>query len=147
MFRRFNRLLSVLLLGSLIPATTAAQQDRKASELEKVALAAETTDKIASASRSMTQTEMSSYVGTYENEQVMTLFLKDRRLFLRDDTPPIISLGRVTDGAGLPVSKIGDRRFSGSPDGRSDPTLFTLSGGDEGKVKYLHLGSRVLKRR
>ena len=102
---------------------------------------------IPSESLPMTQAEMTGCVGTYENEEVMTLFLKDGSLFIRDDTPPAIGLGRLTGAEGLPVTKVGEKRFSVSPTGASEPTLFTLIAGDKGRIEYLRLGSRALKRR
>ena len=103
-------------------------------------------DTIASESLPMTQAEMTGYVGTYENEEVMTLFLKNGTLFIRDDTPPG-RLGSLTDGAELPVTKVGENRFSISPVGTSTPTLFTFIAGHKGRTEYLHIGSRALKRR
>ncbi|MCA1617680.1 MAG: serine hydrolase, partial [Acidobacteria bacterium] len=102
---------------------------------------------IASESLPMEQAEMTGYVGTYENERVMTLFLKDGRLFIRDDTPPAMTMGSLTGGAELPVTKIGENRFSLSPVGASGPTRFTLITGHKGKIEYLHIGGRALKRR
>ena len=102
---------------------------------------------IASESLPMTQAEMTGYVGTYENERVMTLFLKDGRLFIRDDTPPSMSMGSLTGGAELPVTKIGENRFSFSPVGASGPRRFTLIAGHKGRIEYMNIGGRALKRR
>lgn len=101
---------------------------------------------IASESLPMTQVEMSGYLGTYENERVMTLFLKDSRLFIRDDSPPG-SLGSLTDNTELPVTKVGENRFSISPVRTSESTLFTIIAGHNGRIEYLHIGGRALKRR
>ena len=103
-------------------------------------------DAIASESLPMTQVEMSAYLGTYENERVMTLFLKDGKLFIRDDSPPG-SLGSLTDSTELPVTKIGENRFSISPVGTSGPTLFTFIAGHKGRIEYLRIGGRALKRK
>jgi len=101
---------------------------------------------IASEPLPMTKGEISAYLGTYENERVMTLFLKESRLFIRDDTPPGL-LGNLTRGAELPVTRIGRSRFSFMPAGASELTLFTLVEGRDRRVEYLHIGSRALKRR
>lgn len=95
----------------------------------------------------MTKAQMSSYVGTYENESVVTLLLKEGALFIRDDTPALRMVGSHTGGVVRPVSRIGPTRFSFSRDGISEPTFFTLIAGDNGRIDYLHIGSRALRRR
>lgn len=91
----------------------------------------------ASESLPMTQAEMSRYTGTYANERVLTLFIKDNKLFVRDDT------GSFTKGAELLVTKVGDNRFSIAAWSAS----FTFVTRRNGKIEYLHLGGRALKKR
>jgi CubicO group peptidase (beta-lactamase class C family) len=103
-------------------------------------------EKIAKRPLPITKADMSAYLGTYENERVMTLFLKESRLFIRDDTPSG-ALGNLTRGVELPVMRVAQNRFSFTPPGASMPTFFTLIDGLDGKVEYLHVGSRALRRR
>lgn len=86
------------------------------------------------------------FLMVYMNERVMTLFLKDGRLFIRDDTPPG-DLGSLTDSTDLPVTKDGENRFSFSPVGTSAPTLFTFIPVDKGRIEYMNIGGRALKRK
>ncbi len=94
----------------------------------------------------MTSAEASSYVGTYENERVMTLLLKDGRLFLREDTPAG-RVGTLPSGVELPVTKVGEHYFIATAPGASEPLAFGLVIGGSGKAEFLHVGNRALKRR
>lgn len=89
----------------------------------------------------MTQAEMSRYVGTYANERVLTLLIKEKKLFVRDDSPD--SLVRFSKREEHPVTKVGENRFSIAAWSES----FTFVTRRDGKIEYLHYGARALKRR
>lgn len=73
----------------------------------------------------MTADEMRRYVGTYTNRWPMEIFLKDDRLFLR------------RFGAELPITKIGEDRFSVQPEGAPQPQEFVLVPGADGRPESL----------
>jgi hypothetical protein len=75
----------------------------------------------------MTSDEMQRYAGTYANRWSMDLFIKDGRLFLR------------RFGAELPVTKIGENRFSIQPEGLPQPQEFVLVPGADGRPELLQM--------
>lgn len=75
----------------------------------------------------MTVDEMQRYAGTYANRWSMDLFVKDGRLFLR------------RFGAELPVSKVGENRFSIQPEDAPQPQEFILVLGADGKPELLQM--------
>lgn len=94
----------------------------------------------------MTQSEMVSYAGVYENERVLRLSVKNGTLFVRDETP-IAALGSNTDSADWPVTKTGDHYFAATPPDPGRSFKFALIADKDGKVLYLHYGGRALRRR
>jgi CubicO group peptidase (beta-lactamase class C family) len=95
----------------------------------------------------LTEAEASSYAGTYVNERTIKLVMRDGKLYLHEDATPV--LGSVTGvySTDLPVAKIGDPYFTITPVGSSIPITFALVKGAGGKVEYMHIGGRALKRR
>jgi CubicO group peptidase (beta-lactamase class C family) len=75
----------------------------------------------------MTVDEMRRYVGTYANRWSMDLFVKDGRLFLR------------RFDAELPVTKVGENRFSTQPEGLPQPQEFVLVPGADGRPEVLQM--------
>jgi CubicO group peptidase (beta-lactamase class C family) len=95
----------------------------------------------------LAEDEASNYVGTYSNERTIQLFLKDGRLFIREEVVPV--LASVTGGYNreFPVTKIGDPFFTITPTGAAQPTIFALISGADGKPEFMHIGGRALKRK
>jgi hypothetical protein len=69
---------------------------------------------------------MRGYAGTYANRWSMDLFVKDGQLVLR------------RFGDEFPVTKIGEHRFSVTPEGGS-PQEFLIVLGPDGKPAYLQM--------
>jgi hypothetical protein len=84
----------------------------------------------------MTEAEMASYVGVYENPSNprMEIFIRDRNLFFKS--------GRNE----FPLKKIGNLRFGVVTQNRSQYFEFVLVPGPDGKVLYRHRGLRAWKR-
>ena len=81
----------------------------------------------------MSDEEMTSYVGTYSNEDNVELVLKDHRLFLREH------------GSDMPVTKLQEHVFAaGWPSPQSQ--IFTLVPDAGGRIEFLHRAGRALKR-
>ena len=96
---------------------------------------------------SISESEAANYVGTYSNERTIQLFVKDGKLFMREEAVPV--LGSVTGGYNtpLPVTKVGDHFFTITPNGAAQPTTFALIAGSDGKAEFMHIGGRALKRK
>src|SRR5262249_2865025 len=94
----------------------------------------------------MTEAEAASYAGTYENERTIKLVVREGKLYLHEDATPV--LGSVTGvySTDLPVTKVGDHFFTITPVGSTVPITFALVKGANGKVEYMHIGGRALKR-
>lgn len=75
----------------------------------------------------MTADEMQRYAGTYANRWSMDLFVRDGRLFLR------------RFGAELPVTKVGENRFSIQPESLPQPQEFLLVPGADGRPELLQM--------
>ena len=82
----------------------------------------------------MTADEMKRYVGTYTNRWPMEIFIKDGRLFLR------------RFGAELPITKIGENRFSIKPEEAPQPQEFALLPGADGRPEALQMFIWAFKR-
>jgi len=82
----------------------------------------------------MTDAEMESYSGTYSNENVVQLVLKDHQLFLREGNNE------------LPIRKLKERVFAVGPPGMSQPQIFVLVPGANGRIEFMHRAGRALKR-
>jgi CubicO group peptidase (beta-lactamase class C family) len=81
----------------------------------------------------MSDEEMSSYLGTYSNEDSVELVLKDHRLFLRER------------GSEMPVTKLQEHVFAaGSPSPQAQ--VFTLLSDASGRIEFLHRFGRALKK-
>lgn len=81
----------------------------------------------------MSDEEMSSYLGTYSNEDNVELVLKDHQLFLRER------------GSEMPVTKLQEHVFAaGWPSPQAQ--VFTLLPGAGGRIEFLHRFGRALKR-
>ncbi|HEX9945260.1 MAG TPA: serine hydrolase domain-containing protein [Thermoanaerobaculia bacterium] len=74
----------------------------------------------------MSPREMTSYAGTYANRWSVDLFVKDGRLVMR------------RFGTELPVIRIGEHRFSVTPEGGT-PQEFLIVPGANGKPEYLQM--------
>jgi CubicO group peptidase (beta-lactamase class C family) len=75
----------------------------------------------------MTAEEMQRYVGTYANRWSMDIFVRDGRLFLR------------RFGAELPITRIGDNRFSVQPEGAPQAQEFVIVPGAGGRPEILQM--------
>jgi CubicO group peptidase (beta-lactamase class C family) len=83
----------------------------------------------------MSASEMANYVGKYGQRDVgFEILVKDGKLFLKQGPNE------------LPVSKVGETRFSAVSPGNSRPMEFALVPGPDGKAKYIHIGLRAAKR-
>jgi hypothetical protein len=83
----------------------------------------------------MSAAEMANYVGKYGQKDVsFEILLKDGKLFLKQGPNQ------------LPISKVGDTRFSAISPGNSRPMEFALVPGADGRVEYIHVGLRAAKR-
>jgi CubicO group peptidase (beta-lactamase class C family) len=89
--------------------------------------------------------EAKNYVGIYANERIMSLFVKDDKLFLQDNTRSN-GLGSYTNGENWQVSKVGDHYFIAENADRSQSIRFALIK-EKGKIVYMHFGGRALKKR
>jgi CubicO group peptidase (beta-lactamase class C family) len=94
----------------------------------------------------VTAADATKYVGTFENERVLRLFVKDGRLFVRDESPPG-ELGNDTHGGEWPVVRTGPRDFVAIAPGSSDRLQFRAIEDREGRVAYLFYDGRALLRR
>ena len=74
----------------------------------------------------MTEAERAAVVGTYENRWPMDVFVRDGRLFLR------------RFGAELPVTRIGENRYSVTPDG-GKPQEFLIVPAENGRPGYMQM--------
>lgn len=74
----------------------------------------------------MTEAERAAVVGTYENRWPMDVFVSDGRLFLR------------RFGAELPVTRIGENRYSVTPDG-GKPQEFLIVPAENGRPGYMQM--------
>jgi CubicO group peptidase (beta-lactamase class C family) len=81
----------------------------------------------------MTADEMASYVGIYTNRWPMEIAVKEGKLVLE------------RFGAELPVTKVGEHRFSVTPEG-GKPQEFLLVPGADGKAEYLQMFLWVFRR-
>ena len=77
---------------------------------------------------------MLRYAGTYKNRWDMDIFVRDNELILR----------RFEDE--LPITKIGDNRFSVYPPGALTPQEFLLIPGKDGKTQYIQMFLWIFKR-
>lgn len=75
----------------------------------------------------MTESEMKRYEGSYSNRWTMKIFIRDGRLFLD------------FFGQELPVTKIGENRFSATPRGATQPEEFLIGAGADGRAEFMHL--------
>jgi CubicO group peptidase (beta-lactamase class C family) len=82
----------------------------------------------------MSDEEMSSYLGTYSNENTVEIVLKDHQLFLREGKSE------------LPVRKLRDQVFSAGSPGMSQSQTFALVTGASGRIEFLHRAGRALRR-
>ena len=82
----------------------------------------------------MNEEEMLRYAGTYKNRWDMDIFVRDNELILR----------RFEDE--LPITKIGDNRFSVYPPGALTPQEFLLIPGKDGKTQYIQMFLWIFKR-
>ncbi len=81
----------------------------------------------------MSPEEMASYTGTYANRWPMEIAVKEGRLVLK------------RFGAELPITKIGEHRFSVTPEGGT-PQEFLIVPGTDGKAEYIQMFIWVFKR-
>jgi CubicO group peptidase (beta-lactamase class C family) len=81
----------------------------------------------------MTLEEMASYAGTYANRWPMEIAVKEGKLVLK------------RFGAELPVAKIGERRFSVTPEGGT-PQEFLIVPGADGNKGYLQMFIWIFKK-
>lgn len=84
--------------------------------------------------QTMTEEEMRRYAGTYSNRWDMDVFVRDGKLFLR------------RFGEELPISKIGENRFSVHPEGLPNAQEFVIVPGADGKSGYLQMFLWVFKK-
>ncbi|HEX7183084.1 MAG TPA: serine hydrolase [Thermoanaerobaculia bacterium] len=82
----------------------------------------------------MTEEEMRRYAGTYSNRWDMDVFVRDGKLFLR------------RFGEELPVTKIGENRFSVHPEGLPNAQEFVIVPGADGRPGYLQMFLWVFKK-
>ena len=83
----------------------------------------------------MTEKEMARYVGTYGTDSNrIELSVRNGKLWFKR-----------TSREGI-VNKVGDTRFSAAGADASSPVEFVLVEGMEGKVEFLHVGGRTLKK-
>jgi CubicO group peptidase (beta-lactamase class C family) len=82
----------------------------------------------------MSRAEMSSYLGTYVNENVVEILLKDEKLWLKEND------------ALQPITKIGEAHFNASVPGSDFTQEFFLVNGTNGKVEFLHRAGRALRK-
>ena len=85
--------------------------------------------------------DASRYAGTYVNEWVVKLTVKDGQLFIRDESPAPFN-GGLTGAQEVPVLKRRDGTFSVGPSGNR----FALIPGQKGEIEFLHIGGRALKK-
>jgi len=81
----------------------------------------------------MTDDEMSSYLGTYSNENTVEIVLQDRKLFLREGKSE------------LPITKLKEHVFSAGAPG-TPQQIFELVEGEGGRIEFLHRAGRALRR-
>ena len=82
----------------------------------------------------MSDVEMQSYLGTYSNENVVELVLKDHHLFLREGNNE------------LPIRKLKANVFAAGPPSMSHPQIFVLIPDGHGRIEFLHRAGRALRR-
>jgi hypothetical protein len=82
----------------------------------------------------MSDAEMESYSGTYSNENTVEIVLKNHKLFLREGNSE------------LPITKLKEHVFSVRPPGTSQPQIFVLVAGPNGRIEFLHRAGRALRR-
>lgn len=80
----------------------------------------------------MSDEEMTSYLGTYSNENTVEIVLKEHKLFLREGKSE------------LPITKLKEHVFSAGWPGSSQ--VFALTAGAGGRIEFLHRAGRALKR-
>jgi CubicO group peptidase (beta-lactamase class C family) len=83
----------------------------------------------------MSEAEMARYVGSYTNRWEMEIFVRDRQLFLK------------RFGAELPITKIGDHRFSVAPPGPAQPQEFIIIPETNGRPGYIQMFIWTFKKR
>jgi CubicO group peptidase (beta-lactamase class C family) len=82
----------------------------------------------------MSDEEMASYLGTYNNENIVEIVLKDHQLFLREGESE------------LPIKKLKEHVFSAGPPGMSQQQIFTLVAGANGRIEFLYRAGRALRK-
>ena len=82
----------------------------------------------------MSDEEMNSYVGTYNNEDNVEIVLRDHRLFFRERNSE------------MPVTKINEHVFAVGPVNGSQPQTFAFVTGVNGRIEFLHRAGRALRR-
>ena len=83
----------------------------------------------------MSAAEIANYIGKYGQREVSSeIFLKDGKLFLKQGSNE------------LPISKVGENRFTATPPGDASPLRFALVSGADGKAEYFHAGLRASRR-
>ena len=90
--------------------------------------------------------EAERLAGRYENERALRLFVRDGRLFVRDESRGP-GLGSVTEGGEWPVAKVGARDFIATAPHNPQVLRFRAVEGADGKVEYLHFENRALLRK
>lgn len=89
--------------------------------------------------------QAAGYAGTYENERVIRLFVKDGELLMRDETK-LADLGSLTDGAEWIVTKSTDDSFVASERGNGRSLRFAIIEGGKIGMPYIYVGTRALMR-
>lgn len=82
----------------------------------------------------MSAEEMQRYVGTYDNRWPMDIFVREGRLYLR------------RFGDELPITRIGENRFSVQPEGAPQPQEFAITPGADGRPELLQMFLWAFKR-
>ncbi|MEK6323175.1 MAG: serine hydrolase domain-containing protein [Acidobacteriota bacterium] len=83
----------------------------------------------------LSASEMANYAGKYGQRDVgFEILIKDGKLFLKQGPNE------------LPISKVGEARFSAASPGNSRRMEFALVPGADGKAEYFHMGLRAAKR-
>jgi CubicO group peptidase (beta-lactamase class C family) len=91
----------------------------------------------------LSEAEAQRFVGMYENERAIHLFVRDGRLFFRDESlPPLRPLG---NGSAIPVSKVGETELIVQP-ADDEAVHFVAIPAASGNVEYLFYGMRALRR-
>ena len=84
----------------------------------------------------ISESDMARFIGNYaQGGTGMEILIKDGKLHMKQGPNQ------------LPLTRIGEYRFSFMPPGAPRASEFALVLGADGKVEYLHFGSRAMKRR